>query len=70
MNRIKSVGWEALVMEALAPPPYGPGFEEGDLAGVEGLEIWEPDPGWGDYLEYRLVGRGEVVKARRLPRYW
>lgn len=70
MNRIKSVGLESLVFEGMAPEPFGPAFTEQDILGADGLEIWEPEAGWGNYLEYRLMKAGEVVVVKRISRYW
>lgn len=65
MKLIKRVGWEALVMEAMAPEPYGPGFSEDEVLGADVLEIWAPDEGWGTYLEYRLLSQDKVQCVKR-----
>ena len=66
MQKIKSVGFESLVIEAMAPQPYGPAFTEDEIMGADALEIWAPDPGWGQYLEYRLIKDGKVMRTRQI----
>lgn len=69
MRKIKSVGFESLVIEAMAPHPYGPQFTEDQIREADGLEIWAPDPGWGDYLEFRLVKDGKAIHVKQVDRW-
>lgn len=63
---IETVSGDALEEAATANQPFGPGFHKTDLDGAECLEIWgsrfnAPE----DFVEYRLMRGGMVIKSRR-----
>lgn len=51
MQCIKKIGWESLMVEAMAPEPYGPAFDEADILRAGSMGIWTPDDGWGPLLD-------------------
>lgn len=67
---IRMVSGDSLWDEAMTDPPFGPGFHATDLEGIQSLEIWgsrfsAPE----DFVEYRLMRNGVVVKRRRFAGY-
>lgn len=59
------------IPHAVAPPPVGPGFSEGEARSADTMEIWGTqfnDPGL-DYVEFRLVKNGQTLLERRVDGY-
>jgi hypothetical protein len=63
---------EALAVKATEKPPFGPGFAEDQLAGVEAMEVHFSgfsDPG-PDRAEYRLLDKdGNVLVTKSVDGY-
>lgn len=64
-------GTEAVIQGATAQRPFGPGFGIDDLAGVDAMEVWGTQftEGVSDYVEFRLLRDGAVIKSRRVEGY-
>lgn len=67
----KVQGIDSVLMTATMPEPFGPGWTTEDAEQADALEIWgtrfsESD---ADYVEYRLMKEGAVIKTRRTEGY-
>lgn len=67
---MRTVSGDMLWDAAMADPPFGPGFQETDLDDIDCMEIWgsrfnAPE----DFVEYRLLRGGMVIKSRRVAGY-
>lgn len=72
MYRMQTVVLDALGQaRALARPPFGPGFTPDDLAGATVMEVWgtELKDSGDDYVEFRLIHDGTIIKTRRVIGY-
>lgn len=68
--RIQTITGSALRAAALAPPPFGPGFAEADLAGADALEVWGTTfAAPTDFVEYRLMRAEVCLRTRRVAGY-
>ena len=71
MYRVDITTGEELLPAATATPPFGPGFSTDIVAQADTLEMWGSsftDPG-DDFVEYRLLKKGQVVQTKRFAGY-